>query len=127
LLGEILHSIWQIRSICGGNINNELETWEKFTFCNKININNELGTWDKLHIPVEETLSQLLDGEQRTHHGYLCHLLLMFCRNSLLAVYWPNLILQVNMGPSVLAAQKASQKLLFIDNKRSLQLKGVCS
>jgi hypothetical protein len=26
LLGEILHSIWQIRSICGGNINNELET-----------------------------------------------------------------------------------------------------
>jgi len=26
LLGEILHSIWQIRSICGGNINNEVET-----------------------------------------------------------------------------------------------------
>lgn len=66
-----------------------------------------------------ETLSQLLDGEQKIHHAYLYHLLLMFCRSSLLAAYWQNLIQQVDTGPSVLAAEKARKNLLM-DNKKNL-------
>ena len=70
---------------------------------------------------MEETLSQLLDVEQRIHHVYLCRSQLMFCKNSLLAAYWQNLIQQVNMGPSVLAAQKA-RKTLLMGTKKNLHI-----
>jgi len=42
----------------------------------------------------------------------------MFCKNSLLAAYWQNLIQQVNMDPSVLAAQKA-RKMLLMGTKKN--------
>jgi hypothetical protein len=45
----------------------------------------------------------------------------MFCKNSLLAAYWQNLIQQVNMGPLVLAAQKA-RKTLLMGTKKNLHI-----
>jgi hypothetical protein len=54
---------------------------------------------EKQHRPAEETLSQLLAGEQRTHHAYWCHLQLMFCKSNLLAVCLQYLIQQVDTDP----------------------------
>ena len=61
---------------------------------------------DQQNVPAEETPSPLLGGEQRIHHVYLCHLQLMFCKNNLLVVCYHCPVQQVEMDPSVLAANK---------------------
>lgn len=73
-------------------------------------LKNNWKTGEKQHKPAEGTLSQLLDGEQRIRHAYLCHLPLMFCKNNSLAVCWQNLIQLVDMGPWALAEKKRKPK-----------------
>lgn len=58
-----------------------------------------------IELPMEETLSQQHDEEQKILHVYLCHLLSMFYKNNWLVVCWGHPTQLEDKAPFALAIE----------------------